>query len=81
MNFNTILGEIYDMNLDEILSDCRGESYLSIKKNASKTEGYISVSRHFTFVYFCAYNPYFCSPHTGTPQGSMGEKEWCVGML
>ena len=32
MNFNTILGEIYDMDFDEILSDYRGESQLFIIK-------------------------------------------------
>ena len=31
-----------------------------LKKTASKTERYISVSRHFEFVYFNPYNPYFC---------------------
>ena len=32
MNFNTILGEIYEMDFDENLSDYRGESQLFIKK-------------------------------------------------
>ncbi len=36
VNFNTILGEIYDMDFDEISSDYRGESQLFIKKNRVK---------------------------------------------
>ena len=36
VNFNTILGEIYDMDFDEISSDYRGESQLFIKKKRVK---------------------------------------------
>ena len=36
MNFNTILGDIYDMDFDEIMSDYGGESQLFIKKNDVK---------------------------------------------
>ena len=36
VNFNMILGDIYDMDFDEISSDYRGESQLFIKKNRVK---------------------------------------------
>ena len=36
VNFNTILGDIYDVDFDDILSDYRGESQLFILKKRIK---------------------------------------------
>ena len=60
VNFNTILGEIYDMDFDEILSDYRGESYLSIKKNRVKNRAvHLCIHAFNICIYFVPIIPIF----------------------
>ena len=53
MNFNTILGEIYGMDFDEISSDYRGESQLFIKKKTRQNPSGTSLyPRHLSLHIF-----------------------------
>ena len=81
MNFNTILGKIYDMNLDEVLSDCRGDSYLSIKKRVKKQSGtslypdILSLIVPFPLVEIS----YYCRKHIGGD--SFHRLTFCIEIL